>query len=70
MIAATARNSESPSAALNDRPPRLASNYKGRGHDPVIAVGMIMSRVVFSIGVLPPSSTAADLTIATTHVVA
>ena len=36
MIAATAsrycsRNSESPSAALNDRPSRLLSNHKGRG---------------------------------------
>src|SRR5277367_2621248 len=54
MIAATAsrycsRNSESPSADLNDRPPRLASYHKGRGYEPVIAVGITMSRVVFSI---------------------
>src|SRR5437660_8383065 len=54
MIAATAsrycsRNSESPSADLNDRPPRLASYHKGRGYDPVIAVGSTMSRVVFNI---------------------
>src|SRR6266700_2531580 len=58
MIAATAsrycsRNNESPSAALNDRPPRLASYHKGRGYDPVIAVGRTMSRVDFSMGVLP-----------------
>ena len=36
---------------LNERPPRLASNHNGRGYDPVIAVGRIMSRVVVSIGV-------------------
>src|SRR5215469_18229639 len=58
MIAATAsrycsRNSESPSAALNDRPPRLASYHKGRGYDPVMAVGSIMPRVVFNIEAKP-----------------
>src|ERR1700756_5429500 len=60
MTAATAsrycsRNNESPSADLNDRPSRLRSNHKGRGYDPVIAVGNIMSRVVFSIVAFPPS---------------
>jgi hypothetical protein len=54
-----------------ERPPgELASNHKRHGHDPVIALGMIMSRGVLSIGVLPPGSTAADLTIATKHVAA
>src|ERR1700750_1616078 len=46
MTAATAsrycsRNSDSPSADLNDRPSRLRSNHSGRGYDPVIAVGSI-----------------------------
>src|SRR5262249_54712452 len=59
MIAATAsrycsRNSESSKAALKERPSRLRSNHNGRGYDPVIAVGRIMSRVVFSIA--PPHS--------------
>src|SRR5215831_12495027 len=58
MIAATAsrycsRNSESPSAALNDRPPRLASYHNGRGYDPVMAVGSTMPRVVFNIEAKP-----------------
>src|SRR5690349_21177968 len=53
MIAATAsrycsRNSESPSIVLNERPCRLESYHNGRGYDPVIAVGRIMSRVVVS----------------------
>jgi hypothetical protein len=42
-------NNESPSTALNDRPYRFASNYNGRGCAPVIAIGMILSRVVFNI---------------------
>src|SRR4051812_13721372 len=60
MIAATesrycSRNSDSPRADLNDRPFRFMSNHSGRGYDPVIAVGSIMSRVTVSIG-LPPGS--------------
>src|ERR1051325_3559024 len=54
MMAATAsrycsRKSESPSIVLNERPCRLESYHKGRGYDPVIAVGRIMSFVVVSI---------------------
>src|ERR1700760_2211938 len=54
MIAATAsrycsRNSDSPSADLNERPSRLRSNHSGRGYDPVIAVGNIMFCVTLSI---------------------
>src|SRR5205823_1403490 len=68
MIAATAsrycsRNSESPKAALNERPSRLRSNHSGRGYDPVIAVGNTMSRVVFSIAIsagLPVAGIIAD----------
>ena len=57
MIAATAsrycsRNSESPIIVLNERPFRFASYHKGRGYDPVIAVGNTMSRVVVSIALL------------------
>src|SRR5215204_4225047 len=57
MTAATAsrycsRNKESPSIVLNERPSRLESYHNGRGYDPVIAVGRIMSRVVVSISVL------------------
>src|SRR3984957_4829727 len=53
MTAATAsrycsRNSDSPSADLNDRPSRLRSNHSGRGYDPVIAVGSIMFCVTVS----------------------
>src|SRR5262249_1785122 len=53
MTAATAsrycsRNIESPIAALNERPSRFWSYHSGRGYDPVIAVGMTMSRVVLS----------------------
>jgi hypothetical protein len=47
------RNKESPSASLNERPPRLASYHKGRGYDPVIAVASFMSRVVVSIAFDP-----------------
>src|SRR5262245_15603718 len=54
MMLATAsrycsRNSESPSMDLNERPLRFASYHKGRGYDPVMAVGSIMSRVTRSI---------------------
>src|SRR5215468_4282890 len=54
MIAATAswycsRNIESPSAALNDLPDRFWSYQSGRGYDPVMAVGSIMSRVTRTI---------------------
>ena len=38
---------------LDDGPPRLASYHSGPGQDPVIAVGSIMSRVVFSIAGCP-----------------
>src|SRR5204862_7172951 len=60
MIAATAsrycsRNSESPIIVLNERPLRFASYHKGRGYEPVIAVGNTMSRVVVSIVDLPAS---------------
>src|SRR5204863_11177 len=60
MIAATAsrycsRNSESPIIVLNERPLRFASYHKGRGYEPVIAVGNTMSRVVVSIVDLPGS---------------
>src|SRR5499426_4446444 len=53
MIAATAswycsRNIESPSAALNERPDRFWSYQRGRGYEPVMAVGSIMSRVTRS----------------------
>src|SRR5262245_2081291 len=53
MIAATAswycsRNIESPSAALNERPKRFWSYQRGRGYEPVMAVGSIMSRVTRS----------------------
>src|SRR5499425_2726444 len=54
MMLATAsrycsRNSESPSMDLNDRPLRFASYHSGRGYEPVMAVGSIMSRVTRSI---------------------
>src|SRR5437879_12673544 len=60
MIAATAsrycsRNSESPIIVLNERPLRFASYHKGRGYDPVIAVGNTMSRVVVNIAELRSS---------------
>src|SRR5262249_60443414 len=49
MMLATAsrycsRKRESPSADLNDRPERLRSDQSGRGEEPVIVVGRIMSR--------------------------
>src|SRR2546421_6007757 len=58
MTAATAsrycsRNSDSPSADLNDLPLRFMSNHSGRGYDPVIAVGSIMSCVTVSIAPSP-----------------
>jgi hypothetical protein len=36
---------------LNDRPERLRSNQSGRGYEPVIVVGKIMSRVTVSTAV-------------------
>src|SRR5262245_1063590 len=53
MTAATAswycsRNMESPSAALNERPDRFWSYQSGRGYEPVMAVGSIMSCVTRS----------------------
>jgi hypothetical protein len=41
------RYSVSPNAGLIDRPCRLASYHKGAEYDPAIAVGMVLSRVVF-----------------------
>src|SRR5439155_9295909 len=43
------RKSESPSADLNDRPRRLSLNQSGRGYDPVMAVGSIISCVTLSV---------------------
>src|SRR6266446_729238 len=43
------RKIESPSADLNDRPRRLSLNQRGRGYDPVIAVGRMRSCVTLSI---------------------
>src|SRR5262245_47495607 len=43
------RKIESPSADLNDRPRRLSVNQRGRGYEPVMAVGSIRFRVTFSI---------------------
>src|SRR5262249_36110826 len=43
------RNSESPSAALNDRPRRLSVNQSGRGYEPGIAGGSTRSRGTVSI---------------------
>src|SRR3954447_13646529 len=53
MMLATAsrycsRNRLSPSADLNARPSRLRSNQSGRGYEPVMVVGKIMSRVTVS----------------------
>jgi hypothetical protein len=60
---ATERRLERPPAEAGVEPlgARTRSGDRGR---------MIMSRVVFSIGLLPPGFTAADLTIATKHVAA
>src|SRR5262249_47547606 len=43
------RKIESPSADLNDRPRRLSVNQRGRGYEPVMAVGNIRFWVTFSI---------------------
>src|SRR5262249_16345381 len=43
------RKIEPPSADLNERPRRLSVNQRGRGYEPVMAVGSIMFRVTFSI---------------------
>src|SRR5262249_8503248 len=50
------RNSESPSADLNERPRRLSVNQSGRGYEPVIAVGSMRSRVTVSIDFLRSSA--------------
>src|SRR4029450_12924750 len=43
------RKIESPSADLNERPCKLSVNPRGRGYDPVMAVGNIRSWVTLSI---------------------
>src|SRR5262245_46181603 len=54
MMQATAsrycsRKIESPRADLKERPCRLSVNQRGRGYEPVIAVGITRSCVTFSI---------------------
>src|SRR2546426_1053514 len=48
------RKTESPSASLKARPRSPSVNHWGRGYEPVIVVGRILSRVATSIGAKLP----------------